>query len=159
MNGRAPRSHHPSRPPSRQTTRRVLSPHHTRTMKAHALLLCALLALTPTYEAWAASWTLSDSIAANDFFAKFDWFTDKDPTNGLVLYQSQANAQAANLSYVQDDGFVMRVDTVEEALAGRRSVRIASKTAYSDGVYVCVHRARKRAGVSRSAPLTPLLLR
>lgn len=87
-----------------------------------------------------ATWTLSDSIAGDDFFDKFDFFSDKDPTNGLVLYQTESAAKSANLSYVDttSNNFVMAVDTVEVALEGRKSIRISSKTSYSDGIYVCV---------------------
>lgn len=103
-------------------------------MAATALLLAARGAAAQSSN---SSWSLSESISGQQFFDQFDWFTDKDPTNGLVLYQSQEDARAANLSYVDDSGnFVMAVDTVEVALEGRRSVRIASKSTYADGIYV-----------------------
>ncbi|SNX85515.1 related to mixed-linked glucanase precursor MLG1 [Melanopsichium pennsylvanicum] len=85
----------------------------------------------------AANWTQTATVRANDFFQDFDWFTDTDPTNGLVNYQSQENSQAQNLSFVDSDGhFVMAVSTASVALEGRNSVRITSKNSYSDGVYV-----------------------
>lgn len=85
----------------------------------------------------AANWTQTATVRGNDFFNDFEWFTDKDPTQGLVNYQSQADAMAQNLSFVDGDGhFVMRVSTVPVALQGRNSVRITSKNSYSDGVYV-----------------------
>lgn len=85
----------------------------------------------------AANWTRTASIAGNDFYQNFDWFQKTDPTNGLVTYQSQSAAMSQNLSYVNSaDHFVMAVSTVPTALSGRNSVRIQSKTSYSDGVYV-----------------------
>ncbi|EST04752.1 Concanavalin A-like lectin/glucanases superfamily [Kalmanozyma brasiliensis GHG001] len=85
----------------------------------------------------AANWTRSASIQGSDFFTTFDWFTDKDPTNGLVNYQSLSSAQSQNLSFVDGEGhFVMAVSTTPVALEGRNSVRITSKQSYSDGVYV-----------------------
>ncbi|KAJ9480240.1 Glycoside hydrolase [Pseudozyma hubeiensis] len=100
---------------------------------ASAALLASALASTAS----AATWTQSAVVKGNDFFNDFEWFTDKDPTNGLVNYQSQSNARAQNLSFVDaDDHFVMAVSTVPTALEGRNSVRITSKQSYSDGVYV-----------------------
>ncbi|SPO27432.1 related to mixed-linked glucanase precursor MLG1 [Ustilago trichophora] len=98
----------------------------------------AVVALTTlAYCASAANWTQSALVRGNDFFSAFDWFTDADPTNGLVNYQSQTNARAQNLSFVDGDGhFVMAVSTTPVALEGRNSVRITSKNSYSDGVYV-----------------------
>lgn len=84
----------------------------------------------------AATWNLSRTYSPNDFFTGFTWFTAPDPTLGLVLYQSEADARAANISTVSNNQFVMAVDTTEVALEGRKSVRITSNDAYSDGVYV-----------------------
>ena len=106
--------------------------HHTMRASTSAFLLVGLAAQSAT----AASWSLTDTIGANDFMSKFDWYTRQDPTNGLVLYQSLANAQAANLSSVTNGQFIMSVDTVEVAAEGRRSIRISSSKSYSDGVYV-----------------------
>nr|BAM29293.1 GPI-anchored 1,3-beta-glucanase [Ustilago esculenta] len=85
----------------------------------------------------AANWTQTAVIRGNDFFDDFDWFTDTDPTHGLVNYQSRRNAISQNLSFVDGEGhFVMAVSTVPVALEGRNSVRITSKNSYADGVYV-----------------------
>ncbi|KAJ1045174.1 hypothetical protein NDA10_006908 [Ustilago hordei] len=100
-----------------------------------AALAVGAISLVPTVSA--ANWTRTSSIRGNDFFSNFEWFTDKDPTNGLVNYQSQSNAQSQNLSFVDGDGhFVMAVSTTPVALEGRNSVRITSKQSYSDGVYI-----------------------
>lgn len=85
----------------------------------------------------AASWDQTLAVRGNDFFNFFDWFTERDPTNGLVNYVSQEDAQAQNLSFVDaDNHFVMAVSTVKTALSGRNSVRVSSKESFSDGVYV-----------------------
>ncbi|KAJ1599279.1 hypothetical protein NDA14_005963 [Ustilago hordei] len=100
-----------------------------------AALAVGAISLVPTVSA--ANWTRTSSIRGNDFFSNFEWFTDKDPTNSLVNYQSQSNAQSQNLSFVDGDGhFVMAVSTTPVALEGRNSVRITSKQSYSDGVYI-----------------------
>lgn len=85
----------------------------------------------------AASWTSTATLTGNDFYSAFDWFTAHDPTNGQVAYQSLGDAQNQQLSYVNSAGsFVMAVSTVPTVSSLRNSVRISSKTAYSDGVYV-----------------------
>lgn len=82
------------------------------------------------------AWTLSETYGPNDFFDGFTWFTDTDPTDGLVLYQSMADAKSDNISVVSNNQFIMAVDTTEVALEGRKSVRISSNTNYADGIYV-----------------------
>lgn len=98
----------------------------------------AALALSSASSTLAASWSLSDTYAPQDFLSTSKWtyFTDKDPTNGLVTYQSAPAAQSMNLTGVQNDEFYLRVDTTKQQLAGRPSVRITSVKDYSDGVYV-----------------------
>lgn len=72
--------------------------------------------------------------------AKFTYFetnaTVHDPTNGLVNYLSESAATQANLSSVQDDIYIMKVDTVEVAPSGRNSVRLTSTAKFEDGIYV-----------------------
>lgn len=98
----------------------------------------AALAVSTLPLAQAASWTLSDQYEPNDFLStsKWEYFTDADPTHGLVTYQSASNAKSLNLTGVSNDEFYMRVDTTEQQLSGRPSVRIQSAKNYSDGVYV-----------------------
>lgn len=85
---------------------------------------------------------LQETYSPQDFLdtSKFTYFTTNDtvhdPTNGLVNYLSAEAAKAANLSSVQDDVYIMKVDDVEKAPAGRNSVRITSTGEYSDGIYV-----------------------
>lgn len=105
---------------------------------SYPLGLAAGLAAVTIESARATAWSLSETYGPNDFFNGFDWFTATDPTNGLVLYQSMADAKADNISVVQNDQFVMAVDTTEVALEGRKSVRISSSKGYNDGIYVWV---------------------
>ncbi|PWN53959.1 hypothetical protein IE53DRAFT_383485 [Violaceomyces palustris] len=98
------------------------------------LALSGLLALQP-WLASAATWNQTSSFYGQDFY-KWDFFNQTDPTNGLVRYLPLANAKYANLTYAEGNTFVMKVDTVEQALDGRQSIRISSPDSYSDGVYV-----------------------
>ena len=87
-------------------------------------------------QAAAVTWYRTEDIRGQQFFSKFDWFSSKDPTNGLVNYQTQANAKWQNLSYVDaDNKFILAVSTAQNAYEGRNSVRIHSKNSYGDGVY------------------------
>ncbi|EJD08578.1 glycoside hydrolase family 16 protein [Fomitiporia mediterranea MF3/22] len=75
----------------------------------------------------------------NSFFDGFDFFTDKDPTNGQVKFLSRDAATGAKLAFVQDDGTtVMAVDNTSNLGDGenRNSVRIQSKKTYSSGLIV-----------------------
>ena len=41
----------------------------------------------------------------------FDFFTDSDPTHGIVQFVDQDTAKSENLAYTQDDGtIVLAVD-------------------------------------------------
>lgn len=82
----------------------------------------------------AVTWNLKDTINGNSYMDKFDYFTDKDPTNGLVVYQNQQQAQQLNLTYAHGEDFVIRVDTTKTRAEGRPSVRLQSKANYGDSV-------------------------
>ncbi|KAK0545622.1 hypothetical protein OC846_005598, partial [Tilletia horrida] len=56
--------------------------------------------------------------------------------HGLINYQSQSAAIAANITEVRGDSLFLRVDTTPTALEGRSSNRITSKAAFGDGIYV-----------------------
>ncbi|SPO35058.1 related to mixed-linked glucanase precursor MLG1 [Pseudozyma flocculosa] len=106
-------------------------PSLSRTLALSAVTLSSALL------AQAATWSRTADIQGNGFFDAFDWFNERDPTNGLVTYQTVDAAKAAKLSYVDDNGaFVMGVSTVPVALEGRPSVRLQSKQSYADGLYV-----------------------
>lgn len=85
-----------------------------------------------------ATWSLSDTVTGDGYFDKFDFFTDKDPTNGLVTYQSEDAARNMNLTYTSGEDFVLRVDTTPVQTEGRPSVRLQSKANYGDSVIVYV---------------------
>ncbi|KAI0773314.1 glycoside hydrolase family 16 protein [Trametes elegans] len=80
---------------------------------------------------------LQEVYEGKSFFDGFDFYSDDDPTHGLVNYLPQN--QASKLAYVQDDNtVVMAVDDFSDVPVGgkRDSVRISSKKAYSDGLFI-----------------------
>lgn len=67
----------------------------------------------------------------------WDFFTEADPTHGLVNFVS--GKDAAKLAYVQDDGTaVIAVDDTSDVAAGgkRNSIRISSKKSWERGLFI-----------------------
>lgn len=100
------------------------------------LLGCIIASLSLLNLVSGASWTLTDKIQGNDYFDKFNFVdgNDLEMTQGLVNYMDLQKSKDMNLSYVDGDNFVMRVDTTKVQKEGRPSVRIESKKAYGDSV-------------------------
>ncbi|CAL1714217.1 unnamed protein product [Somion occarium] len=79
---------------------------------------------------------LVDDYNNQTFFDMFDFFTDKDPTNGMVTFVGKEEAQKSGLGFVQDDGtIVLGVDdqTVLQPGQFRKSLHINSKKKYDAG--------------------------
>lgn len=88
-----------------------------------------------------SAYTLADDYSGEAFFQSFDFFTDKDPTNGLVKYETLEKANATNLAGFMDGGnatkaIYMGVDTTSEAPDGRGSVRVSSAKSYQHALVV-----------------------
>lgn len=88
-----------------------------------------------------AAYVLADDYSGDAFFQSFDFFTDADPTNGHVKYQSMENANATGLVGFMDGGnatkaIYMGVDTSKEASEGRDSVRVSSKKSYQHALVI-----------------------
>ncbi|EEP79029.1 conserved hypothetical protein [Uncinocarpus reesii 1704] len=100
-----------------------------------ALVFCLLLR-----EA-AAVYELVDNYAGNTFFDNFTFWTEADPTQGFVKYISEPDARKNGLigfssSYYGDNVPWMSVDRTNVAPKGRESVRITSKKAYNQGLFI-----------------------
>ncbi|KAL2269960.1 hypothetical protein VTJ83DRAFT_2144 [Remersonia thermophila] len=97
-----------------------------------ALVLSAALAAPA-----AATYQLVDVYDASNFFASFDFFTDRDPTHGFVQYIGQTAATARGLAAARPRGAVyLGVDAVNTTTTGRASVRLTSKKAYTRGLFL-----------------------
>ncbi|KAB5592190.1 hypothetical protein CTheo_4341 [Ceratobasidium theobromae] len=69
----------------------------------------------------------------------FDFYTDKDPTNGQVQYVDRDTAFSEKLAYVTgDDKVIMKVDNTTWLSQGqnRKSVRIQSKKRFNGGLFI-----------------------
>lgn len=74
-----------------------------------------------------------------DFFNKWDFFSNDDPTHGLVNYLNKQDATSKKLAYVQDDGTtVLAVDNTTRLNSGekRNSVRISSQKKFDGGLFI-----------------------
>lgn len=80
--------------------------------------------------------------SGTSFFDNFDYFTGYDPSSGFVHYVPATEAESLNLTYASSSSAVLRVDTSvtadsnPNASTGRFSVRITSKTQYTDGLFI-----------------------
>ncbi|KAG2026384.1 hypothetical protein GB937_001894 [Aspergillus fischeri] len=80
---------------------------------------------------------LLDTYSGPTFLDKFNYFSDKDPTNGFVQYVDRITAGKLNLTYATESSVILRVDTSKESPSnGRRSVRLESKKSYDTGLFI-----------------------
>lgn len=84
---------------------------------------------------------LKEAYVDENFFSKFAFWTDIDPTRGDVRYVGESEARAAGLARSSSDGRVyVGVDSSSSSsseFGGRRaSVRIQSRNAYNSGLFV-----------------------
>lgn len=87
----------------------------------------------------AVVWSLIDDFSGTSFWDGWNFWAYSDPTHGLVAYQSQAEAFAQNLAYVNSDGqIVLAVDDTNDLAnnTNRPSVRLHSKKTYANGLVV-----------------------
>ena len=127
----------------------------------YSIVISSLLAGTSLLLQTAQSaYILADDYSGEAFFKSFEFFTDKDPTNGLVKFQTLDNANATGLAGFMDGGnatnaVYMGVDTTSEAPDGRGSVRVSSAKSYQHALVVAdiVHMPSV-CGMSRSLPVS-----
>lgn len=98
----------------------------------------AILSLSQTVQ---GAYVIADDYSGEAFFRSFDFFTDADPTNGHVKFQSMENANATGLVGFMDGGnatraIYMGVDTSKKASEGRDSVRVQSQKSYQHALVI-----------------------
>ncbi|KAK5938140.1 hypothetical protein PMZ80_009729 [Knufia obscura] len=101
-------------------------------------LLASIFLLSQTAQ---SAYILADDYSGEAFFQSFDFFTDKDPTNGHVKYEALEKANATGLAGFMDGGnatkaVYMGVDSTSEAPDGRGSVRVSSAKSYQHALVV-----------------------
>ena len=83
------------------------------------------------------SYQLADSYTSSIFFSTWNFFQGADPTHGFVNYVDQNTAWSQGLIGTENGKIRMSVDSRNVADgAGRKSVRLTSKKAYTRGLFV-----------------------
>ncbi|KAJ3992892.1 putative glycoside hydrolase family 16 protein [Lentinula boryana] len=84
------------------------------------------------------TYTLSDTYAGDSFFDEWDFFTDPDPTEGNVDYQSKESATSMGLARVENGVAIVAVDSNSSLPLGtnRASVRISTQKTYNGGLFI-----------------------
>ncbi|KAJ3743603.1 putative glycoside hydrolase family 16 protein [Lentinula detonsa] len=84
------------------------------------------------------TYTLSDTYAGDSFFDEWDFFTDPDPTQGNVDYQSKESATSMGLARVENGVAIIAVDSNSSLPLGtnRASVRISTQKTYNGGLFI-----------------------
>ena len=97
------------------------------------------LALTSLAGAANSSYALFSEMRGASFFDAFGFYTGSDPTHGTVRFVSQAEAQSTGLINATDGAPVYigadHSNVVTDG-TGRPSVRLESKSAFNEGLFV-----------------------
>lgn len=103
------------------------------------LALVATFSLAPT----ATAYTLTDNVTPDNFFPFFDFFTDKDPTNGYVKFQSGEAAATSRLAMMATSSNassvflgVDQINIINDADLGRPALRLQSKKTWDKGLFI-----------------------
>lgn len=112
-----------------------------KTLSSTTLLLVSILSLLLRVKFAQAAYVLADDYSGEAFFSSFTFFTDPDPTNGHVVFKSEAEANATGLAGLIDGGNATKavylgVDTTSEAPEGRGSVRVQSTKSYQHALVI-----------------------
>ncbi|KAF5313408.1 hypothetical protein D9611_008511 [Ephemerocybe angulata] len=84
-------------------------------------------------------WKLQDTYAGRTFFDDMMFFSDQDPTNGLVHYVTKERSFSQNYTYFEDDGTVIMQSDMKTKLnpgEKRESVRIETQKTYNGGLFI-----------------------
>ncbi|KAH7399297.1 concanavalin A-like lectin/glucanase domain-containing protein [Pyrenochaeta sp. MPI-SDFR-AT-0127] len=94
------------------------------------------ISATAFFELSRAAYVLKDDYMTN-FYGDFNFFTEKDPTDGFVKYVDQATATQAKLINASSTTAVQwGVDFQTKDPAGRASIRLESKKLYDNGLFI-----------------------
>ncbi|KAH7119435.1 hypothetical protein B0J13DRAFT_194698 [Dactylonectria estremocensis] len=87
--------------------------------------------------AHATIYSLSITYDTTNFFTSFDFFNEKDPTNGFVEYVGFETAVSEGLAGDRNGAIYMGVDTTTVSPAsGRKSVRVTSQTSFTHQMFL-----------------------
>ena len=106
--------------------------------------LTSLLVSAALIKTSIAGYALSDDYSGDSFFPKFNFFTDKDPTDGFVKYVDFNTAATGSLVGTvakENNSIYLGVDynttlTPGNGLPGRSSIRLQSTKSYNRGLFI-----------------------
>ncbi|KAF2851124.1 glycoside hydrolase family 16 protein [Plenodomus tracheiphilus IPT5] len=84
------------------------------------------------------AYKLTDDLSYKNFFTAFDFFSEADPTDGFVQYQTRSSAISQNLvGFLEDTKSIfMGVDYKTKDPKGRASVRLESIRTWNQGLLI-----------------------
>ncbi|OAA33466.1 beta-1,3-endoglucanase [Moelleriella libera RCEF 2490] len=101
---------------------------------APSLRSMGVAALACAGNAAAVKWQLTDNYNSTNFFDKFHFFDESDPTRGYTRYRNLADAKALGLAKIDGDEIVLRPDSTtmhdKNDNSGRSSIRLESKATF-----------------------------
>lgn len=83
-----------------------------------------------------AGYSLEDDYFLGNFFDKFAFWDEEDPTHGFVVYQNRSSSEDLGLIERTSDYARWGVDSTNVTPLGRPSIRITSKKTYNYGLIV-----------------------
>ncbi|KAK3362752.1 glycoside hydrolase family 16 protein [Lasiosphaeria hispida] len=84
----------------------------------------------------ASNYAIADIFDPKNFFTEFDFFSQADPTNGFVKYVDASTANRDGLAGFAKGSVYLGVDHKNTTDAGRSSVRVTSKKAFTKGLFI-----------------------
>lgn len=110
-------------------------------MSVFTLGAAALALVTGAQAGDSKVYQLTDSYDSSNWFDKWTFFSNPDPTNGFVSYKTEKDAKSTGLISIQDGEVYIGVDSTTNLTAtgdssGRASVRIESKATYDKGLFI-----------------------
>ena len=104
-----------------------------------ALVASLLLANRAAAAAAASAYTPIDSYTSTNFFSAFSFFSEPDPTNGMVTYVDRATAASSTLvatAPLASNAIYLGLDSSSPNTPKRNSVRLNSAKTYNTGLFV-----------------------
>lgn len=102
-----------------------------------ALGLTAFLQGATAQNSSKAGYSLKTTYDTSNFFEAFEFFNEKDPTNGFVEYIDADSANSAGLAGFVDGAVYMGVDyQTKNPSNGRKSVRVTSHDSFTHGLFI-----------------------
>jgi hypothetical protein len=100
-----------------------------------------LLLVSMFFQAASAAYQVVQDYSGDAFWQGFDFFTDPDPTDGHVQFQSLESANSSGIAGFIDGGnasfaIYMGVDTEKIAPEGRAAVRVTSSQSFQHGLVI-----------------------